>query len=82
MAVVLEEGTDASGNPVLYQKLKADVSHSMVKRQDSGTYRIGSAQDQGGNGTVFLVLGGVAAAGAAGAGTLLYRRRRSRKSPF
>lgn len=83
VAVALEEGTDASGNPVLYQKLKADVYHSMVKRQDSGTYRIGSAQDQGGNGTVFLVLGGVAAAaGAAGAGTLLYRRRRSRKSPF
>ena len=83
VAVTFEPGTDAKGEPVIFQKLSADVTHSMVKLQESGTYRIGTAQDKG-TGKIFLALGGVAAAaGAAGAGTMLYRRRKkARKSPF
>lgn len=79
VALKLEQSTDSNGDPVILQKLEADVAHSMVKQLSSGAYRIGSAQDKG-NG--LIIAGAVAAAaGAAGAGALLLRKRK-RKSLF
>jgi len=80
VALKLEQGTDSNGDPVILQKLEADVTHSMVKQLSGGAYRIGSAQDNGiGKG---LLIGGAvaAAAGAAGAGALLLKKRKRRRA--
>ena len=79
VAMAFEKSTDAMGEPVILQKMEAEVNHSMVKQQSSGTYRIGNTQDNGKGSALLLVGAGLAAAGAAGAGTLLYKRRKKSK---
>lgn len=79
VAMAFEKSTDAMGEPVILQKMEAEVNHSMVKQQSSGTYRIGNTQDNGKGFALLLVGAGLAAAGAAGAGTLLYKRRKKSK---
>ena len=81
----VKESTDEKGDPMIVQALEAVVTHSQVRQQSDGSYRIGTPQS-GDGGKLPLILGAAAAvAVAAGAGTAVIwnkKKRGFKKRPY